>query len=140
MKKELYIASRIHPRESLSQQSPGKSEQSRKKRNLQHSERRLPPASQEQRIRLPGELRVHLFYRKMDTYHKKKGSKRGEDSSSCSPGISALKGEQEEACRYGGSILPRSSLSEEEWNLPPSPMMNLPRREKNLFSGNFTDE
>jgi hypothetical protein len=31
--------------------------QSRKKRNPQRSKRRLPPASQEQRIRLPGELR-----------------------------------------------------------------------------------
>jgi hypothetical protein len=55
-KKELYIASQICRRESLSQQSLGKSEQNRKKRNLQRSERRLPPASQEQRIRLPGEL------------------------------------------------------------------------------------
>jgi hypothetical protein len=64
MKKELYIASQIHQRERLPQQSPGKSKQSRKKRNLQHSERRLPPASQEQRIHLPGELRCPPLPRK----------------------------------------------------------------------------
>jgi hypothetical protein len=28
----------------------------------------------------------------------------------------------------------------EEWNQPPSPMMNQPRQEKNLFSGNLVDE
>jgi hypothetical protein len=28
----------------------------------------------------------------------------------------------------------------EEWNLPPSPTTNQPRREKNLFSGNLADE
>jgi hypothetical protein len=33
-----------------------------------------------------------------------------------------------------------SSLSGEEWNLPSSPMLNHPRREKNLFSGNLVDE
>jgi hypothetical protein len=53
---------------------------------------------------------VHLFYGKMDTDHKEKGSKRGKGSSSCSPGISTLKGEQEEACHYDGSILPRRPL------------------------------
>jgi hypothetical protein len=42
----------------------------------------------------------------MDTDHKEKGSKRGKGSSSCSSGISALKGKQEEACHYDGSILP----------------------------------
>jgi hypothetical protein len=57
MKKELYIASRIRWRKSLLQQSPEKSEQSRKKRSLQRSEQRLPPASQEQRVHLPEELR-----------------------------------------------------------------------------------
>jgi hypothetical protein len=77
----------------------------------------------------------------MDTDHKEKGSKRGKGSSSCSPGISALKGEQEEACHYDGSILPRRPLYRgEEWNLPPSPTINQPRREKNLFNGNLVDE
>jgi hypothetical protein len=28
----------------------------------------------------------------------------------------------------------------EGWNVPPSPTMNQPRREKNLFSGNLADE
>jgi hypothetical protein len=46
----------------------------------------------------------------MDTDHKEKGSKQGKGSSSCSSGISALKGEQEEACHYDGSILPQRPL------------------------------
>jgi hypothetical protein len=46
----------------------------------------------------------------MDTDHKEKGNKRGESSSSCSSGTSALKGEQKKACRYGRSILPRRPL------------------------------
>jgi hypothetical protein len=46
----------------------------------------------------------------MDTDHKEEGSKQGKGSSSCSLGISALKGEQEEACHYDGSILPRCPL------------------------------
>ena len=33
-----------------------------------------------------------------------------------------------------------SSSSGEEWNQLPSPTMNQPRREKNLFSGSLTDE
>jgi hypothetical protein len=33
-----------------------------------------------------------------------------------------------------------SSLSGEEWNLPLSPTMNLPRQEKNHFSRNLADE
>jgi hypothetical protein len=45
MKKELYIASRIRQRESLPQQTPEKPEQSRKKRDPQRSEQRLPPAN-----------------------------------------------------------------------------------------------
>jgi hypothetical protein len=56
-RRELYIALRTRWRENLPRQSPEKSEQSRKKRNLQRSEQRLPPASQEQRIILLGELR-----------------------------------------------------------------------------------
>ena len=35
---------------------------------------------------------------------------------------------------------PTSSSSEEEWNQLPSPTMNQPRQEKNLFSGNLADE
>jgi hypothetical protein len=53
---------------------------------------------------------VNLFYGKMDTDHKEKGSKRGKGSSSCSSGTSALKGEPKEACHYDGSILPRRPL------------------------------
>jgi hypothetical protein len=45
MKRELCIASWIHRRESLPQRSPRKSERSRKKRNLQRSEKRPPSAS-----------------------------------------------------------------------------------------------
>jgi hypothetical protein len=110
MKRELYIESRIRRRENLPQQSLGKPERSRKKRNLQRSERRLPPASQEQRIRLPREPCCPPPLQKMDTDHKEKGSKQGEGSSSCSSGTSALKGEQKEACHYDGSILPRRPL------------------------------
>jgi hypothetical protein len=47
MKKELYIASQIHRRESLPQETPEKPERSRKKCDLQRSKQRLPPASQE---------------------------------------------------------------------------------------------
>ena len=35
---------------------------------------------------------------------------------------------------------PTSSSSGEEWNRPLSPTMNQPRRGRNLFSGNLTDE
>jgi hypothetical protein len=53
---------------------------------------------------------VHLLYGKMDADHKEKGNKRGEGSSGCSSSTSALKGEQNEACRYDDSILPRRPL------------------------------
>ena len=42
------------------------------KLNLQHPGRRLPPASQEQRIRLPENPVVHLIHEKMDTNYKEK--------------------------------------------------------------------
>jgi hypothetical protein len=62
---------------------------------------------------------VHLIYGKMDTDHKEKGNKRGEGSSSCSSGTSALKGEQKEACRYESSILPRRPLHRGESGIVP---------------------
>jgi hypothetical protein len=62
---------------------------------------------------------VHLLYGKMDMDHKEKGNKRGENSSSCSSGTSALKGEQKEACRYDSSILPRRPLHRGESGIVP---------------------
>jgi hypothetical protein len=62
---------------------------------------------------------VDLFYGKMDTNHKEKGSKRGKGLSSCSPGTSTLKGEQKEACHYDGSILPRRPLHRRKSGINP---------------------
>jgi hypothetical protein len=55
----------------------------------------------------------------MDTDHKEEGNERGEGSSSCSSGTSALKGEQKEACRYDNSIIPRRPLHRGESGIVP---------------------
>jgi hypothetical protein len=46
-RRELYIALQTHQRENHPRQSPEKLEQSRKKRDLQCSEQKLPPASRD---------------------------------------------------------------------------------------------
>jgi hypothetical protein len=46
----------------------------------------------------------------MDIDHKEKGGEQGKGSPNCSSGTSALKGEQEEARHYDGSILPQRPL------------------------------
>jgi hypothetical protein len=46
----------------------------------------------------------------MDTDHWEKGGEKGQGSSNCSFGTSALKGEQKEARHYDGSVLPRRPL------------------------------
>jgi hypothetical protein len=141
MKKELYIASRIHWRESLPQQTPEKPEQSRKKRDLQHSEQRLPPASQGQRVHLPEELRYPPLTQRHG--HRSLGERRRTRSR-----IVKLLFWYLHPQRRTGRSSPRrqshstqtSSSSGQEWNQLPSPTMNQPRQEKNLFSENLTDE
>jgi hypothetical protein len=93
MKRELYIESRIRRRKNLPRQSPGKPERSRKKRTSSApSEDYLQQARSRGSV-YPENSGVHLLYGKMDTDHKEKGNKRGEGSSSCCSGTSALKGE-----------------------------------------------
>jgi hypothetical protein len=75
MKKELYIASRIHRRESFPQQSPGKSEQSRKSATSSTPSKDYLLQARSRGSVYPENSDVHLFYRKMDTDHKEKGSK-----------------------------------------------------------------
>jgi hypothetical protein len=72
MKKELYIASRIHRRESLPQQSPGKSEQSRKNATSSApSEDYLLPAGS-RGSDYPENSAVHFFYGKWTQVTRKK--------------------------------------------------------------------
>jgi hypothetical protein len=141
MIKELYIASRIRRRESLPQQSPEKPERSTKKRNLQRSERRLPPASQEQRVRLPGKLRCPPLPQRNG--HRSLGERRRKRSRIVKLLFWYLRTQR----RTGRSSsqrwfhsTPTSSSLGEEWNQLPSLTMNQPRRGKNLFSGNLADE
>jgi hypothetical protein len=93
MKRELYIESRIHRRENLPQQSPGKPERSRKSATSSAPSKDYLLQARSRGSVYPENPAVHLLYGKMDTDHKEKGSKRGEGSSSCSSSTSALKGE-----------------------------------------------
>jgi hypothetical protein len=141
MKRELYIASRIRRRESLPQHTPERPEQSKKKRNLQRSEQRLPPANQEQRVHLPGELRCPPLPQRHG--HRSLGERRRTRSRIVKLLFWYLRPqrrtERSSSLRRFHST-PTSSSSEEEWNQLPSPTMNQPRQEKNLFSGNLADE
>jgi hypothetical protein len=140
MKRELYIASRIRRRESLPQQTPEKPERSKKKRDLQRSEPRLPPANQEQRVHLPGELLCPPLPQRHG--HISLGERRRTWSRIVKLLFWYLhpqrRTERSSSLRWFHST-PTSSSSEEEWNQLPSLTMNQPRQEKNLFSGNLAD-
>jgi hypothetical protein len=118
MKKELYIASRIHRRENLPQKCPGKSEQNRKSATSSAlSKDHLQQARSRGSVYLENSV-VHLSDEKMDTYHKEKGSEQGKGLSNCSFGASILKGERKEARHSGSSILPRRPLHRESGVAP----------------------
>jgi hypothetical protein len=141
MKRELYIASRIRQRESLPQQTPEKPERSKKKSDLQCSEPRLPPADQEQRVHLPGELRCPPLPQRHG--HRSLGEMRQTRSRIVKLLFWLLRPqrrkERSSSLRQSHSTS-MSFSSGEEWNQLPSPTMNQPHQEKNLFSENLADE
>jgi hypothetical protein len=115
MRRELYIASRIHRRESFLQRSPRKLEQSKKKRNLQCSEKDHLQQARSRGSFSPENSAVHLSDGGMDTDRKEKGSKGSSSWSFCA---SVLKGEQKEDRRDSCSILPRHPLHRESGIAP----------------------
>jgi hypothetical protein len=133
MRREFCIASRIHRRKSRPQRPPRKSEQGREKRNLQRSEKRSPSASQEPRVRLPGEHRCPPLRQKNG--HESQGERKQMRPRAIKLLFLRLRPQRRTERRSSRQLLhstPTSSSSGEEWNRIQSPTTNQLRQERNL--------
>jgi hypothetical protein len=131
---------RIRRREDLPQKSPGKSGQGRKRRNLQCSEKRSPLASQRPRVRQPGELHCLPLQRKNG--HKSQERKTQIKSGGSKLFFLCLCPQRRTERRSSRQLHHSTSTSSSSgmWSRPPSPTTSRLHLERNLLSGNPTDE